>query len=467
MNRRFPHLQAPLLPLAVCLAAGIVVGNPFPSGLPLLLLLLALVTVSLFLRRRPLAQSMGIWTCFLTLGMITAPTEEGQTADGKWTEAVVASTPAERPKTMMTELLLPATGERRRCFIWKDERSQQLAPGDNLLVCIHEGQFVSRNGWQPGGDGFNQLSSFQRLRIRALQWRGRLLHRLKQQDGDGQAQAVVAAMALGDKSALSRELRDTYSATGASHILALSGLHLSIIYLLLTRLTMGRRRFWLTQVLVVLAIWAYALLTGLSVSIMRAATMLTIYSLFALGGRRQSPLGVLSFTAIVLLLTDSSSLFDIGFQLSFMSMLGILLFTPILDRWVSASWMTCHQPIKWLYGLLAVSAAAQLGTAPLVAYYFGRFSTWFLLTNIIAIPAATLILYGTLLTLLIPATGGVLLWLAGTLNSGLVQITKLPLACIEGLNPSILQVAMTYVAIAVLGVLLNYWHPQRQTPYYT
>lgn len=467
MKRLFPHLHAPLLPLAVCLAAGIAIGSPFSSGLPLLLLFLTLVTVCFFIGRWPLAQSICVWTCLVVLGMLTAPGEEKRTADGEWAEAVVVSTPSDRPKTVLVKLLLPATGEERRCYFWKGARSQQLALGDNLLVCIHDGQFVSRDSWQPGGDGFNRLSHFQRLRIRALQWRGRLLQRLMQQGGDEQALAVVAAMALGDKSALSRELRDTYSATGASHILALSGLHLSIIYMLLTRLIPGRRRFWPGQVLTILAIWAFALLTGLSVSIVRAAVMLTVYSLFALGGRRQAPLGVLSFTAIVLLLTDSRSLFDIGFQLSFMAMLGILLFTPVFERWVSLPWMESHRPARWLYGLLAVSAAAQLGTAPLVAYYFGRFSTWFLLTNIIAIPAATLILYSALLTLLIPAMGSLLLWLAEALNNCLEQITKLPLASIEGLHPSILQVAMTYVAIAALGVLLSYWHPQRQTPYYT
>ena len=381
----------------------------------------------------------------------------------------MASVPADRPKTLMADLLLPATGEKRRCYIWKDSCSRQIGVGQNLLVRIHDRQFVGRTDWQFGGDGFNHLSRVQRLRLRALKWRGNIMGRLfaasptssseDHLNEEEKAKAVLAAMVLGDKSALTRELRDTYSTSGASHILALSGLHLSIIYLLLTRLTLGRRRAWLTQLLIVLAIWAYALLTGLSTSVIRSAVMLTVFALFSLGGRRRASLGVLSFTAILMLLTDSQSLFDVGFQLSFMAMLGILLFNPLIKGWVSLRWMMAHPPVRWIYELLATSFAAQLGTAPLVAYYFGQLPIWFLLTNLIVIPLATFILYGAVFTLVIPALGGALLWLVSLLNTVLEWIAALPLACISGLHPSVLQTVMVYVLIAVAYALLHFWHP--------
>jgi len=458
MTRRPFFTTCPLLPLAACLAIGIAIGGLLPDGW-LAFLLAVLLVVAWLVRRRPLAQSVILNLCCVVMGMACAPDQQSKAEDGIWTEAVVASMPVERPKTMMVQLLLPATDEQRRCYFWTDERSRQLQVGDNLLVSISDNQFVRRDDWHPGGEGFNLLSRWQRLRIRALQWRLPLLERLSQQPGDADAQAILSAMVLGDKSMLTRELRQTYATSGASHVLALSGLHLSIIYLLLTRLTLGRRRSWLVQSVVVLAIWAYALLTGLSTSVVRAAIMISVYSLFSLGGRRHASLGVLSFTAIVMLLADSSSLFDVGFQLSFMAMLGILLFVPLFERFVSVKWMMTHRPVKWLYDLVSVSLAAQLGTAPLVAYYFGQFPTWFLLTNLVVIPFATVILMGGVLTLLLPSLGGILLWLAGLLNSVLEAISQLPLASISGLHPSVLQVAMIYVLIGLAYILLTRYTP--------
>ena len=382
--------------------------------------------------------------------------DDQRVPDGQWTEAVVASVPADKPKTLQAFLLLTETGERRRCYIWKDERSQQLKAGDNIMVCISDGQFVRWDGWQRGGDGWNNISHLQRLRIKALMLRNRLLQRIRMNVDDDKAQALIAAMVLGDKSSLTKQEYDRFATTGVSHVLALSGLHLSIIYLLLTRLTLGRRRSWLIQILVLTAVWTYALLTGLPTSLVRAATMITVYGLFSLGGRRRASLNVLCFTAIIMLLFDRSALFDVGFQLSFMAMLGILLFVPLMESWLSARWMMEHRILSWVLSLLMVSVAAQMGTAPLVAYYFGRFSTWFLVTNIIVIPLTTILLYASLASFILPVIGGVAVAVAHVMNKALDNMTTWPLASIEGLHPSVLQVAMCYVVVAAVYVLLTY-----------
>ena len=465
--------QAPLLPVAACLAVGIVVGTHLPTAVPTLWLMAAAVAVTALLGRWPRVQTAGLWLSTALLGMVIAPRQQQRVADSTWTEAIVITPTVEKPRTVMTDLLLTATGEQRRCYISKNAASLGLMPGQRLQVCFIPAAgdadsaatprrffFVHSPHWRPDGDGWQQLSSWQRLRIRALLLRQRLLQRYSQFGDDEDAQAVLAAMTLGDKSALSRQLRATYSSTGASHILALSGLHLGIIYLLLSRLTLGRRRWWLTQVLVVLAIWAYALLTGLSPSVVRAAIMISVYALFSLGGRQRAPLGVLSFTAIVMLLADSSALFDVGFQLSFMAMLAILLFMPLFDRYLSSPRLLRLPPLHWLASLMALSMAAQLGTAPLVAYYFGQFSPWFLLTNIIVVPAATLILYGALAALLLPALGTALLWLTGALNTVLTALTTLPGATVSGLHPSALQVVLIYVLVLIVYTLLYRLQPR-------
>lgn len=267
--------------------------------------------------------------------------------------------------------------------------------------------------------------------------------------------AIVAAMVLGDKSALSRDIKNTYSITGASHVLALSGLHLGIIYALLSLLVVGRRWQLFSQILIILSIWAFVFLVGMPTSVVRAAVMLTVYALLALGHRPKMSVNTLAFTAVVMLLFQPSALFTISFQMSFMAVLSILLFVPLFEAVFTPEYLMTHRWVKWLWGMVAVSCAAQIGVAPLIAYYFGRFSVWFLLTNFIVIPAATLILYLSLLVLVIPQLAFLLVYVVGGLNSTLTKIAQLPGASIEGLHPTLTQTVLIYVVILALYVLLR------------
>ena len=123
-------------------------------------------------------------------------------------------------------------------------------------------------------------------------------------------------MVLGDKSALTQELRDVYAVTGASHVLALSGLHLSIIFMLLTLLLGGSRSFTLhSSLFTILSVWAFVFLVGMSTSVVRSATMLTVYALLSLGHRDKMSVNTLAFTAIVMLAVSPLSLYDVGFQI--------------------------------------------------------------------------------------------------------------------------------------------------------
>lgn len=280
-----------------------------------------------------------------------------------------------------------------------------------------------------------------------------LLERLSEQGLDGDAYAVVAAMALGDKSELSKDLRDTYAATGASHVLALSGLHLGIIYTLLSLIVVRRRWQVFSQLLIILAIWTYVFLVGMSVSVVRSAIMLSVYALLSLGHREKMSVNTLAFTAMVMLAFAPSSLFDIGFQLSFLSVFFIILFLPFIDGPWHDEPLT--NPIaRWAWTMIVVSCAAQLGSAPLVAYYFGRFSPWFLPVSFIVIPAATLILWLSLLVLLVPPSAPALVWVATSLNQILHRIASVPGASISGLHPSLLQIVMVYVIILAVYLII-------------
>ena len=295
-------------------------------------------------------------------------------------------------------------------------------------------------------------SRIERTQQYFLHQRSLLLERLQSSGLSGDQYAIVAAMALGDKTALTHELKDTYSKTGASHILALSGLHLGIIYALLSILVVRRRWQMISQIAIILSIWAFVFLVGMSTSVVRSAVMLTVYALLAIGHRHKMSVNTLAFTAIIMLLVSPKALFDVGFQMSFMAVFAILLFVPLFYRPFSAEYLMTHRVVNWIWGMVAVSIAAQIGVAPLIAYYFGRFSCYFLLTNFIVIPAATLILYLSLGTLLIPAIGVVLASIVGLLNTTLLYISTLPGATIEGLHPSVM------LTVSIYGIIFSAYY---------
>ena len=299
-----------------------------------------------------------------------------------------------------------------------------------------------------------QPSRLDRSKIYFLEQRSKLLDRLSESGVDGSAYAVVAAMALGDKSQLTRELRDAYAISGASHILALSGLHLGIIYTLLSLLLSRRRWQMVSQIVIIVSIWLFVFLVGLSASVVRSAVMVSIYALLSLGHRDKLSVNTLAFAAIVMLLFNPMALFDVGFQLSFMAVLTILLFYPLLESLWSQPFLLDHRLFRWLWTMLSVSCAAQIGVAPLIAYYFGRISCYFLLANLVVVPAAALILYLSLAVLLIPSLAYLLIYIVDTLNQLLVSIAALPGASIEGLHPTPLQVWMMYVIIFAVYLLL-------------
>ena len=300
-----------------------------------------------------------------------------------------------------------------------------------------------------------QASRLERSKTYFLSQRARLLDRLSENGVDGDAYAVVAAMALGDKAQLTKELKNTYAVTGAAHILALSGLHLSIIYTLLSLLLYRRRWQVVSQVLIISCIWLFVFLVGMSASVVRSAVMLTVYALLSLGDRNRMSVNTLAFTAIVMLMVHPLSLFDIGFQLSFLAVLSILVWYPVFESLLPQSFLKSHRVVRWLWSLLGVSCAAQLGTAPLVAYYFGRFSSLFLMTNFVVIPFAPLILYLVLAVLLVPSLAYLLIYTVSALNTVLAFVASISWVSIEELHPSILQIIMVYVIIAAAYLLID------------
>ena len=282
-----PFGEAPLLRLAVCLMAGIVVGDNIGNCDWLLPAFVVMVVGAMLLWRYAVVQSAAIAACFVLLGWLLVQRQEASLRV-TWPEqevvyeAVVLSEPVEKAKTMAVDILLAESGRKLKCYFYKErrregvrregvrregDRSGTLRIGDGLRIQsrirpnsewrkgsfdskryleVHgfSGQtFVSGRKWQKAQVSLRSLSRLERTKLYFLKLRSRLLARIMTEGADGDAVAVVAAMALGDKSALSQDLREVYSVTGASHVLALSGLHLGIIYMLLTFLFGGKKLF--------------------------------------------------------------------------------------------------------------------------------------------------------------------------------------------------------------------------------
>ena len=475
--------EAPLLRLTICMMVGIVVGDRITVGWWLMLIFGVMVAVTLLLWKHEHWQSVTIALCFVLLGWLLMEWQKASQVaiwpDGEVSyEAVVVSEPVEKPKTMAVDVLLAQSGRKLKCYLYKDERSRGLRIGDGLQIQsrieansdwrrgsfdyrryleIHgfTGRtFVASWKWQKTKVSLSQLSQLERMKLTFLKYRSQLLAHLRSTAvADDDAYAVVAAMALGDKSALTQDLKDVYSVTGASHVLALSGLHLGIIYTLLSLFVFRRRWQVASQVIIILSVWAFVFLVGMSTSVMRSAMMLSVYALLSLGHRDRMSVNTLAFTAIVMLMISPISLFDVGFQMSYLAVLSILLFIPLMEHVFTAEYLMSHRMVRWLWGMVAVSLSAQIGTAPLIAYYFGRFSCYFLLTNFIVIPAAMLILYLSFIAFLIPSLAYILFYIVAALNSLLAKIAMIPGASIDNLHPTKIQTTMIYVIIVAVYLL--------------
>lgn len=239
----------------------------------------------------------------------------------------------------------------------------------------------------------------------ALSLREQLLSKYEQYDFNEEQLSLIYAITLGDKSLLTKKIRNIFSISGSSHVLALSGLHAGIVftlfYLLFRFLFFFVQRYQSRESITLLctlpSIWFFALLTGSSPSVIRATVMLTVYSLARLLSREGVSLNVLSFAAIIMLVINPLDLYDIGFQLSFLAVFAILV---VYKKCVNIFQNISNPMIKWMWQMFVLSSAAQLGTAPLAAFYFHQFSLMYFLSNLIIIPCVTLLLYLSIFFLL-------------------------------------------------------------------
>lgn len=223
-------------------------------------------------------------------------------------------------------------------------------------------------------------------------FRTALAQKIESHLSDTRSVQIAKAFLLGQKSTMEQEISDAYTAAGAVHILAVSGLHVGIIYGFLflfwkpQDLSGFKRVFYL--LLAVSLIWVYALITGMSPSVMRAATMFSLSVLAQMSSRSPSIYNPLALSAVILIMYDPFIVYSVGFQLSYIALMGILVLQPALAKW----WTPKSKVLNYFWQITCVSIAAQLSTFPLTVHYFHTFPTYFLIFNLAVIPGAFLIM---------------------------------------------------------------------------
>ena len=262
--------------------------------------------------------------------------------------------------------------------------------------------------------------------------------------------AVDEALIIGFRDKMSFDVMQSYAAAGVIHVLAVSGLHVAILFAMLQWLLSFMRRKKhgriFQAILIVIIIWIFTLVTGASGSVIRAATMFTASPL---AGRCKSAsmYNILAGSALLILLFNPSLIMDVGFQLSYVAVIGITSLYPYVNNWLYRE----NALIDKIWKITAVSIAATVATLPLTSFYFNQFPTYFLIANLIVIPLSGIILQ-TGLALIVFQFIPPLAWLLGQLVFALTWIMNEFIISIQQLPGSVIHLPYMPLLTAILLV---------------
>ncbi|HNR74390.1 MAG TPA: ComEC/Rec2 family competence protein [Cyclobacteriaceae bacterium] len=316
---------------------------------------------------------------------------------------------------------------------------------------IYHQQFLKANQVQfvapPARKGFIYYSH------RVRDWASTVIHTNIKGD---QNQAVAMALILGVTEGIDNELLSAYAASGAMHVLAVSGMHVGIIYVIILFLFKPLKKFqgsaWLVAAISIFLLWSFAFVTGLSPSVLRAVTMFSFVALAKPLGWRTNIYNTLATSAFVLLLYDPYLIMSVGFQLSYLAVLGIV----YIQRPLYNLWLVDSSIGNWIWEITCISIAAQIATFALGMLYFHQFPVYFLVSNLFVIPLSTAVLVGGILLLTLSwiplmadLMGWLLQWLIELLNWTVITTEKLPFSIISGIHIT------TFQCWVIMGILFS------------
>ncbi len=272
----------------------------------------------------------------------------------------------------------------------------------------------------------------------------------------GEKEAGVAeALLIGYRNDLDKDLVQSYSNTGVVHIIAISGLHLGMIYglliFLLKPISKLKSNRWLNPLIILAVLWGFSLLTGAAASILRSAVMFSFIVIGKSLDRRTHIYNTLAASAFCLLIYNPYFLWDVGFQLSYAAVLSIVLFMKPVYQWFYLK----NKILDTIWQLNAVTLSAQVLTLPMILFYFHQFPNFFLFTNFVAVPLSGFILYGELLLLLFASipilgslTGRATAFLITQMDGYIERTARLPFSVTANIHISVFQAIILYLCIS-------------------
>ncbi|NLX67069.1 MAG: ComEC/Rec2 family competence protein [Bacteroidales bacterium] len=498
--------KAPFFRLLLPVIAAIVTGSFFPvvlsAILPVGLLGLFLMFFSFLIRpddqfRLRWVFGLGICLALFSLSLYqlrqhiesTKLTPPGY---GQYDLGTVLNIPEVKPRSIAVNIKTASPREKKVIlYLEQTDEAGALLPGDEIIFRSTVGVFrnlgnpddfdyvgymktkgfagagyIPAGDWQKTGRQSKSISAIsQRIRMKALNF-------YKTFELESDAYAFICALTLGYKLHLSNDLQEAFRASGTAHILALSGLHVGIIYAVVSLFFsfLGRSGTGLKirQWLVIVVLWGFVFVVGMSPSVVRAAIMLTLFGIGNLYHRNGFSFNSLAAAAFFILIFQPSSLFDISFQMSFSAVFAILFFNPVISR----LYQPRNRVVQYIWNLFSITTAAQLGVFPLVLYYFGTFPTWFFITNLLVVPLVGIIIYGTFpliifgllrsfqwecINMIYTFFGWVEKWLIELLLKIVYISESIPLAQISEKNISLLQLILLLLFIySFVGFLTNH-----------
>jgi competence protein ComEC len=296
----------------------------------------------------------------------------------------------------------------------------------------------------------------------ALRMRRSLVEKLKANMHDPDAIAVASTLILGYRADLSSDVLQAYSKTGTVYVLTVSGAQLAVIYFLLSFLLsfLGRHKYGkiLRAIIIIGVLWYYALITGLSPAICRAAVVLSMVVIGRTYNRYINTLNILAFSAFVLLLYDPYLITEVGFQLAYLAVGGLIIFRPIVYKWLVFK----NKIADRIWNLCSVSIAAQVVTFPLSMFYFHQFPVYFLAANLLAVLPVAIIMYTGIIYLLLPQIAWLSKFLGYILENTILLMNKmlafmehLPFATMDRIWINTAEYLLLYAVIISLFYFLH------------
>lgn len=421
--------KTPFFRLLLPVIAGIIAGTFFPAVLPatLPISLCGLLLMLLLFLIRPDDQynfrglfGAGVYFFLFSLSLYqvnqhTISTRLSSSTVIQYNLGTVLDIPELKPRSIAVNIKT-AEPDRKKIILYlaPTDEARELKPGDEIVFRTRLEPFrnfgnpddfdyagymnikgFAGSGYVPAGDWQKTGQRMNSIPIMAQQFRAKALDFYRSFDLESDAYGFICALTLGYRTHLSNDVQEAFRASGTAHVLALSGLHVGIVYAVISFLFsfLGKNRYlFLTrQWLIIVVLWAFVFVVGMSASVVRAAIMLTLYSIGNLYHRNGFSYNSLAAAAFLILVFRPFYLFDAGFQMSFGAVFAILFFNPKLLN----LYRPAHKVSKYLWNLLCITTAAQLGVFPLVLYHFGTFPTWFFITNMLVVPLVGVIIYAT------------------------------------------------------------------------